>query len=275
MKKDDLGAVNFRSPKQELWTAYKQLRQLLEEKKDEKTLQPAGKKLDWRQQLLKGVKELEVQLQEREEELISFEEKIAKAKKELENLYQIKARAETLADLEEKIDSEENLWQRRKKQLEEEFSQEKAWKKTRLEKEEEEKRFLLEIKRRQLEQEMAQREKEWQKKQKHYQELQEEAARFPQVLEEEREKAAKGMKAELGKDFAQEKEILVQKHQAEERLLQQEVKNLLEKVRSEEQQIKLLASQLSEAHQRIKEMAVVALEAKGMGKLKEENSASH
>ena len=75
--------------------------------------------------------------------------------------------------------------------MEEEFKQEEVWHQKRLMKEDEEKRFNLELKRRRREQEINQKEKSWQEKEKYYQELQEETAKFPEVLQQAKEKVVK------------------------------------------------------------------------------------
>lgn len=263
MKQNSQSTVSYRSSKQEIWAAYKELKQLWEKQKKEKTAPLPVSKVDWRQSILEAVSQLEARFQKREEEIGFLQEEIVKAKEELEKLYQIKAKAQTLIDLEEKTASLQNFWQRKQKQLEEEFEQEKVWHQKRIEKEDEEERFNLELKRRRIEQEIDQKEKGWQEKEKHYQALQREVERFPKVLEREKEQISKELTVQLTKESAREKETMAQKHEAAQSLLEQEIKNWQEKAKAQEQQIKLLVNQLSEAHQRIKEMAVAALERKG------------
>lgn len=268
MTESNQSSINYHSPKNEIWTAYKELQKQLEAQKSGPTVVQEGlpmaakTQVDWRQQLLKAVKQLDAQVQEKEEELSFLQDKIAKAKEELENTYQIKVKAQTFNELGEKINSLENLQQRRQKQLEEEYKQEKSWREKRLEKEEEEKKFELELKRRQLEQELDQKQRDWEKKEQHYQELQQETAGFPERLQKVEEKAGKETAACLEREFAQEKAMLSQKHESDQKLSGQQIKNLQEKVKEQEQQIKALGAQLSDAHQRIKELAVAALESK-------------
>ena len=210
MKQDKKSSVSYKSPKNEIWAAYKKLKK----QKPSPTPTPALRpKLDWRQQLLSSIKKFDDQLQTKQEELTSLEEQIEKAQKDLEKAHQIKIKAQTLNELEERIEALEKLWSRKQKQLEEDFEEEKAWQEKKLNKENEEKRFILEMKRRQLEQEISEKEKDWQKKEKEYQKLKEESETFPKTLEQEI-------------------------------------------------QIKMLNGQLSSTHQKMKELAVAALEAK-------------
>lgn len=247
MKKSqkDSPSITYQSPKHELWAAYKKLQQLASNLKKEKATPPEPKrvKLDWHQQLSKTIKKVEAQLQEKEEQTRL---------------------------LQEKIDSLENLWQKKQKRLEEEFEEEKAWREKKLQKEEEEERFVLEMKRRRLERELEEKEKDWQEREKDYQKLREETVNFPKVLEAEKEKVSKETTVRLEKEFVQEKEMLLQKHQAKRQLLEQIIENLKAKVKEQEQQLKMLNGQLAGAHQKIKELAVAALETR---RPKEEKSS--
>lgn len=260
MSEQDVFSLSYRDSKSELWDAYKQMKEMLRQKKDgaqpskpPMLSKPTKTNGDWQQQMLNIVKDLDLQFQEKKDTLISFEEQLTAVKEDLEKAHQIKVKAQTLEELEEKIGSLETFWQRKRKQLEEDFEQEKDWRQKRLDREEEEKRFGLKLKRRRVEQQL---------EQKDYQQLQQEIAKFPKILEEEKQKIEKEAIARLGKDFEQEKMVSGQEHQSSKKLLEQQIANLEMRVKNQEQEIGGLNRQLDSAHQKIKEMAIAALEIK-------------
>jgi len=249
MSEQDLFSLSYRDSKSNLWDAYKQMKGMLGQKKGEPTKANGG----WQQQMLNIVKDLDLQFQEKKDTLASFEEQLAAVKEDLEKTHQIKVKAQTLEELEEKIGSLETFWQRKRKQLEEEFEQEKDWRQKRLDREEEEKRFGLKLKRRRVEQQL---------EQKDYQQLQQELAKFPKILEDEKKKIEKETAARLEKDFEQEKIVSGQEYQSSKKLLEQQIVNLEGQVKRQGQEIAGLNGQLNSAHQKIKEMAIAALEIK-------------
>lgn len=265
-----LSEVSFRSPKQEIWAAYKELKETAGKSKDSNYSSSLPTQADWQGQLLKTVRQLDSKLQEKRTELDLLETQIIQAKKELEKIYQVKIKKQTLEELEERIADLENSWKRRQKQQEEEFNQEKVWGQKRVEKEIEEKRFLLEMKLRQLDQEIGQKEKDWEEKEKHYQELQQEVAAVPSLLQKEVEKARQEATKYSEKEFNQQKALSIQKQQSEQQLLKQQVENWQQKAKEQEEQIKSLKESLEAAHQKIKELAVAALESQ---RPKEEKAA--
>lgn len=254
------GEVSFRSPKQEIWAAYKEFKETAGKSKDSNHPPSLPTQADWQGQLLKTIRQLDSQLQEKRTELDLSETQIIQAKKELEKIYQVKIKKQTLEELEEKIADLENSWKRKQKQQEEEFNQEKLWGQKRVEKEIEEKRFLLEMKLRQLDQEIGQKEKDWEEKEKHYQKLQQEVAAIPSLVQKEVEKARQETTKYLEKEFNQEKILFTQKQQSEQQLLEQQVKNWQQRSKEQEEQIRSLVESIETAHQKIKELAVAALE---------------
>ncbi len=261
MSEQDLLSLSYKDSKSDLWSAYKQMKTMLGQKKSgalplAEPTKPAKTSPDWQQEVLGIIKNLDLQFQEKKEALASLEEQVAETKEELQRSHQIEIKAQTLEELEEKIKALEALSQRRKKQLEEDFEQEKAWRQKRLDREEEEKRFGLKLKRRRVEQQL---------EQKDYQQLQQEIAKFPKILEQEKQKIEKETAARLEKDFEQEKTLLTQEHQSSKKLLEQQIANLEMQAKNQGQEIAGLNGQLNSAHQKIKEMAIAALEIKKSG----------
>lgn len=259
--------ISYKSSKSALWQAYKELQQKQTvvvpqvppiELPLKMTKLPES---DWKKELWEQVKKLERQLEEKQEEKNLVEEEINKAKKELDQLFGIKARAQTLAALEEKIVSAETSFARRQKQTDEEYRQEKNWRLARLEKEAAEREFELEMKRRRLEKELQEKEKEWRQKDKQWQEMEAQITAFPKQSAKEVEQAVREAEAKLKAEFGQERQLAEQEYQMQVKLLGQQVKNLLETIKSLENQNRNLGQQLSETQDRLKQLAVAALSA--------------
>lgn len=252
-----------KNTKQEILEAYDQLVAGLEEQKESfqtKASQEETPSLfNFRARVLARIDEIEKEELDKKEEVAQLNKQIEELQREIEIGSKIRISLDELRNLHEKIDEERRDWERRKVQLEKEDCDDAKWQKDRLEAELVQRKWEFQKDLDKRLSDLEEKERALNETSKEYDELKKKVSEIPVILAEENVNKEKQVKEELTKEFANDKIILVQKHEFEKNLLEQRISDLEARLKMQNSEAESLRNQLAKVQEQIKEMAVAAL----------------
>ncbi len=309
--------VSSKNTKKEILDAYEELKQQLQEKKKEvpgsepqeapKTRvveEASGIQPD---KIMKDISNLKIGLSqsldkveealiEEHKKLSGVSEAIRLEKENLQNIYQIKAEADSLAaliaahkekkqELEQEVKEKREAWEKEKQQFELELKEGKE--RIRKEREREEDEYIynrnqkrkkeedtynekvvkqekeLKEKREAFEKEMQEREADIKASEEELKDLRKKAEQFPAQLEEAVKQKEKEISERLTSDFKHEKDLLEKEYQGELKLLNQTIKSLQDKIRDQDNMMNQLYKKVENADKNVKDIVLKAIEGSG------------
>ena len=309
--------VSSKNTKKEILDAYDKLRQQLQDKKKEipgpepkdppkarvveeaSRLQPDKIMKDisaLKIGLSQSLDRVEEALIEEHKKLSGVSEAIRLEKDNLQNIYQIKAEADSLAvlitihkekkqDLEQDIKEKREAWEKEKQNFEQGVKEERE--RIRKEKEREEDEYVynrnqkrkkeedtynekvakqekeLKEKREAFEKDMLEREADIKAREEELKDLRKKAELFPAQLEEAVKQKENEITERLTSNFKHEKELLEKEYQGELKLMNQTIKSLQDKIKDQDNMMNQLYKKVENADKNVKDIVLKAIEGSG------------
>ncbi len=309
--------ISSKNTKKEILDAYEAMKQKIQEKEqnapetankqahEKKVLDGASmQKPDKVMQDIANLKVSMIQsLDKIEETLVSEHKKISRVREaidienqNLQDIYQIKAEAGSLAALinahaekkealEAEIKEKREAWEKEKQQMEQSLKEEKERVQKERKREEEEYSYSITQKRKKeedaykekiakqekeitekreaFEKEIQQREAFLKEHEEEYQELKQKAGQFPGQLEEAVKQKEKEVSDQLKTQFKYDKELLVKEYEGELKLKDQSINTLKEKIKDQDNQVSQLYKKVESADSNVKDIVLKAIENSG------------
>lgn len=309
--------VSSKNTKKEILDAYDNLRQQIQDKKKETSgsepkdppktrvveeasrLQPDKIMKDistLKIGLSQSLDKVEEALIEEHKKLSGVSEAIRFEKDNLQNIYQIKAEADSLAvlitihkekkqDLEQDIKEKREAWEKEKQNFELGVKEERE--RIRKEREREEDEYVynrnqkrkkeedsynekvakqekeLKEKREAFEKDMLEREADIKAREEELKDLRKKAELFPAQLEEAVKQKENEITERLTSNFKHEKEILEKEYQGELKLMNQTIKSLQDKIKDQDNMMNQLYKKVENADKNVKDIVLKAIEGSG------------
>ncbi len=309
--------ISSKNTKKEILEAYEQLKQQMEAQKDDSpeaqqqeahkarmVEEAAVKKPD---KIMQDMAQLKITLNQSldqiEESLVDEQKKLSRVREaiqaeeeKLQNVYDIKAEADSLAalinahkekkqQLEQEMKEKREAWEKEKKQMEQELKEEKERIQKDRKREEEEyiynrdqqrkkdedayKEKLaqqekeLKEKRQAFEKEIQEREADLKASEEELKELRQKAEAFPLQLEEAVKDKEKEVTDRLTSQFKHEKELLKKEYQGDLNLKDQTIKTLQDKIKDQDNLMNQLYKKVESADKNVKDIVLKAIEGSG------------
>ena len=248
----DIPSISPTSTKAEILYAFNKLRSLIDSQKQTKDM-------PFRARVISALEDIETTLAQKTEEIVQLEKQMGQLTNKLDLGKKAVLTQETLQNLQDRIIMEEKGWERRKRQLEQELKEEAEFAKKRLQKELDEKKWMVTLDENHKKKLFDEEEAEFRKKINDYKLLQQQLSEFPEKLELEIKKAVEQTEQRLKQEFDNEQKTIKQEYSANIKLLEQKIEALVNRSKEYQNEIAVLQKQLSDATQQLKQIAVAAL----------------
>ncbi len=308
--------VSSKNTKKEILDAYEKLKQQLQENKEIPGSEPKetpkenvveGSSRLQPDKIMKDISNLKISLSqsldkveealiEEHKKLSGVSEAIKLEKENLQNIYQIKAEADSLAalitthkekkqELEQEVKEKRDAWEKEKQQFEQELKEERERIRKEREREEDEYVYNRNQKRKKeedaynekvekqekelkekleaFEKEMQEREADIKAREEELKDLRQRAEQFPVQLEEAVQQKEKEITERLTSDFKHEKNLSEKEYQGELKLKDQTIKSLQDKIRDQDNLMNQLYKKVENADKNVKDIVLKAIEGSG------------
>lgn len=310
--------VTSKNTKKEILDAYQELKDRLQDKNKDasKAMQQQEKQkpgmvekasMQQPENIMKDISSLKISLNqsldkvedaliEEHKKLSEVSEAIRVEKENLQNIYQIKAEADSLEilinihkvkkqELEQEIKEKREAWEKEKQQMEQELKEEKE--RLRKERAREEDEYIynrdqkrkkeedtykekvlkqekeLKEKREAFDKDMQEREADIKAREEELKELREKTEQFPAQLEGALQQKEKEITSRLTSDFKHQKDILEKEYQGELKLKDQIIKTLQDKIKDQDNMMNQLYRKVESSDKNVKDIVLKAIEGSG------------